>query len=104
MIILFIGQQHSYVTNGIPPSEFPNVGRLVFNNGNYQSTDDLTTFINDDNAPTKCLFITQSPYSAGILQQAAKSMYSIIPYTGNIWWGKILVSRSGKSYWQGKIW
>ena len=27
-----------------------------------------------------------------------------IPYMGNIWWGKILVNYTGKSYWQGKIW
>ena len=74
VIILFIGQQHCNVSNGIPPSEFPNVGSLVFNNEHYQSTDDLNSFINDDLAPTKCLFITQSPYSAGMLQQAAKSI------------------------------
>ena len=27
-----------------------------------------------------------------------------IPYTGNIWWEKILANRIGKSYWRGKIW
>ena len=27
-----------------------------------------------------------------------------ILYTGNIWWGEILVNHTSKSYWQGKIW
>ena len=28
----------------------------------------------------------------------------VIPYTENIWLGKILANHEGKSYWQGKIW
>ena len=28
----------------------------------------------------------------------------LLPYTGNIWQGKILANYAGKSYWRGKIW
>ena len=33
-----------------------------------------------------------------------KVSMSNIPYTGNIWQGKILTNHAGKSYWRGKIW
>ena len=31
-------------------------------------------------------------------------MYSTLPFMGNIWQRKILVNRTGTSYWWGKIW
>ena len=27
-----------------------------------------------------------------------------LPYTGNIWRGKILANHPGKNYWRGKFW
>jgi len=74
VIVVFIGQENSYATTAIPPSEFPNVGWLRFLHSAGQHTDDLTNLKNEFSA-SKCLFITQSPYSAGILQQTAKGMY-----------------------------
>lgn len=84
VIIIFIGQQSSGATRGahpaitlMPPSEFPNMGHLVFYYANRHSTDDLRSFCNYEGTPRKCLFIAQSP-SAVILQQAAKGIVYII--------------------------
>ena len=61
------------------------------------------------------------PNSIGFLSYVAINIYTLyylyprwvetittrqhqIPYTGNIWRGKILVNHEGKSYWWGKFW
>ena len=80
VIILFIGHQTFYgnasLGGGLFPSGFPNLGSLVFHNGNHQSRDDLSSFLNVQFG--KCLFITQSSYSGGILQHVAKGKIDVL--------------------------